>query len=177
MWALFFIIDLTLCQPSASHTRYHLLLSSSAGDWAAVGATTALLADHSDTESEAKGSSFSSRDSLDGDVESNRALELDRLVESGDWEGVVLALAQYEGVGLTLDERADQEMRAVSSAEKAMRGLSPGTTSKASKSGESGGGEGSEKDMDEIRAEVESLVRRVLPDEIGEFKHMRLSGA
>ena len=111
---------------------------------------------------------------MDGDVESNRALELDRLVESGDWEGVVLALAQYEGVGLTLDERADQEMRAVSSAEKAMRGLSPGTTSK---SGESGGGEGSEKDMDEIRAEVESLVRRVLPDEIGEFKHMRLSGA
>lgn len=59
-----------------------------AGDWAAVGATAALLAAASDSQSAnsvSRNSAHKSRDSQSADAA--RAAELDHLVDAGDWEG------------------------------------------------------------------------------------------
>lgn len=58
-----------------------------AGDWAAVGATAALLAAASDSQSDLSrgGSGTRSRGSQSADAA--RAAELDHLVDAGDWEG------------------------------------------------------------------------------------------
>ncbi len=117
-----------------------LLLARKAGDWAAVGATAALLAqstDVTDTASEREDST-DSRASIGS---SARITELDRLVEAGDWEGVVLAAAKYEGAS---DVESTPNQSALGDIDAEMR-------------------------VSEIRAEVEALVRRVVPDEIGEF--------
>jgi len=69
------------------------------GDWAAVGVTAALLAsqaygDESTTGSSKKSNIMFRRQSAPLNPE--RAAELDRLVESGDWEGVVAAAAKFD---------------------------------------------------------------------------------
>ena len=86
-----------------------------------------------DTASEKQGSI----NSKESNVSSVRANELDRLVEAGDWEGVVLAAAKFDGASDagSVDDESLSEKR----------------------------------DKSEIQAEVEALVRRVVPDEIGEF--------
>lgn len=116
------------------------LLVCKAGDWAAVGATAALLAqssDVTDTASERQDST----DSRASAGSSARITELDRLVEAGDWEGVVLAAAKYEGAS---DAESTQNHSVLGDKDAEMR-------------------------VSEIRAEVEALVRRVVPDEIGAF--------
>lgn len=144
-------------QPPASAqgkvTREDLNAAIEKGDWAQVGATAALLADYNSSdqsmsESEhgpantggATGSFFS--ESSDSN---NRAAELDRMVETGDWEGVVLAAAQFEG-----DDSTHHSSNSMS-------GKSSTTMEK-----------------EELRAEVERLVRRVVPDEIDNIDEMML---
>lgn len=68
------------------------------GDWAAVGVTAALLASSAqsvDTKSLRSGGS-SERTPQKTTIDAKRAAELDRLVEAGDWEGVVAAAAKYD---------------------------------------------------------------------------------
>jgi hypothetical protein len=129
-------------------TREDLNAAIEAGDWAVVGATAALLADStggvmdmSISGSEYGDLSLHTRDTM-SEISDNddRAKELDRLVETGDWEGVVMAAAQFEG---SLDGQD--------------------STSEASKNKS----RTSVRDKAEIRSEVERLVRRVVPDEIG----------
>ena len=90
-------------------TREDLNRAIDAGDWAVVGATAALLADttHSSSMSsaESQGGIRSSESFQTTDSSNHQAAELDRMVDTGDWEGVVLAAAQYEGSsGLNQDE-------------------------------------------------------------------------
>lgn len=114
-----------------------------------VGATAALLADStaspdnsesgrraSETYGESAKSILSNQS---GSSATNRAEELDRMVEDGDWEGVVLAAAQF----------------------------SAGDDETSESPGKSSGDTGSSRHLDEIREEVEKLVRRVVPDELG----------
>jgi len=131
-------------------TREDLNAAIEAGDWAVVGATAALLADStggvmdiSISGSEYGDLSLHTRETMSEISDTDdRAKELDRLVETGDWEGVVMAAAQFEG---SLDGQ-DGNIDVYSSKNK-----SPTTA----------------KDKAEIRSEVEKLVRRVVPDEIG----------
>ena len=77
------------------------------GDWAAVGATAALLAAASDSQSETSRSRTGhSRGDSSRDIQSvtaEQAAQLDRLVEVGDWEGVVNAAAKFEAQSGLLD--------------------------------------------------------------------------
>ena len=73
------------------------------GDWAAVGATAAMLASSKRNKSnhrsdyERPSGSDDSRASVEdaSSVDAARATEIDRLVESGNWDGVVAVAARY----------------------------------------------------------------------------------
>jgi hypothetical protein len=69
------------------------------GDWAAVGVTAALLASQAYVDESTQGSSKQSTSRLrrpNAALNPERAAELDRLVEIGDWEGVVAAAAKFD---------------------------------------------------------------------------------
>lgn len=134
-------------------TRDDLNAAIEAGDWAVVGATAALLADSDSSSAEKMEHEERSYHSMESSFsESNdsdrRAKELERMVETGDWEGVVLAAAQFDGTP-SLDGQ-DQNMSS--------KEVSPSSS----------------KEKQGIRAEVESLVRRVVPDEIDNIDEMML---
>ena len=72
-----------------------------------------------------------------------------RLVEAGDWEGVVLAAAQFEGQPDAGSHGGSQDHVLDDGSEPSL--LARGGNDK----------------LEIIRAEVELLVRRIVPDEIG----------
>ena len=131
-----------------------------AGDWAAVGATAALLASASDSASTHTGASSKrssgSRASSVESLDAARAAELDQLVDAGDWEGVVLAAAKFEAeTGTTSGQSGSASGSFTGSRSMGSKGSASGATKKA-----------------EIRMEVEALVRRVVPDEIDNVDEM-----
>eukprot|EP00588_Corethron_pennatum_P005197 CAMPEP_0194296268 /NCGR_PEP_ID=MMETSP0169-20130528/55650_1 /TAXON_ID=218684 /ORGANISM="Corethron pennatum, Strain L29A3" /LENGTH=1055 /DNA_ID=CAMNT_0039045687 /DNA_START=221 /DNA_END=3388 /DNA_ORIENTATION=- len=139
-------------------TRDDLDAAIEAGDWAAVGASAALLAS-SEAGSVSTGISSrrsrSTRNTFQSEVDEARADELDELVATGNWEGVVLAAAKFETGG---DDSRTLDMDGFNSPEGASES-SPAPSSRAPTSAE-------------IRAEVEDLVRRVVPEEIGHVDEM-----
>jgi hypothetical protein len=72
---------------------------------------------------------------------------MNRLVEAGDWEGVVLAAAQFEGESDADDGTRDQVLD---------DGSEPSLLAR-----------GRDQKLESIRNEVELLVRRIVPDELG----------
>ena len=189
-------------------SRNDLDAAIQAGDWAAVGATAALLANAaSDTNSlstrsyNSRKSSTSSRtnsNSVISSVDAARAAELDHLVDTGDWEGVVLAASKFEAVSDkgSLDEAnksissEDIHSYTTSSIDKSSISGSTesfGIGSRSPASFRRGGASASaasrslasdtfsrNQKTDEIRGEVEALVRRVVPDEIDNVDEMML---
>lgn len=168
--------------PSPTASRKQLESAIDAGDWAAVGATAAILA--SDAKSATSGDSsvssnvsklssgtssgisnhlsvvsFSSR-------EKSRAAELDRLVEAGDWEGVVLTAAKFEA---EKDDRTEGSASNSSRKDRSIGNLSNNSPSVSTNISDS---LSSNLKRAELRAEVESLVRRVVPDEIDNVDEM-----
>lgn len=134
------------------------------GDWAAVGATAALLAAASDSQSE---KSSSRADSQSADAA--RAAELDHLVDAGDWEGVVAAAAKFESQGSSRSGTNSQS-RTNSSMESGS-GSATGTGKSTMTSSVSDSPSRAMK-RQEVRAEVEALVRRVVPEEIDNVDEM-----
>eukprot|EP00542_Grammatophora_oceanica_P016485 CAMPEP_0194026742 /NCGR_PEP_ID=MMETSP0009_2-20130614/1028_1 /TAXON_ID=210454 /ORGANISM="Grammatophora oceanica, Strain CCMP 410" /LENGTH=1050 /DNA_ID=CAMNT_0038665585 /DNA_START=215 /DNA_END=3367 /DNA_ORIENTATION=+ len=155
-------------------TRGDLDTAIEAGDWAAVGATAALLAAASDSQSFSSrsrasasrgGSSLSSMDAA-------RAAELDHLVDAGDWEGVVLAAAKFEA-----SEDAGSSKHSGSGTGGSATGssaYSKGSTGDNSRSTSLSESPSKAQKRDEIREEVEALVRRVVPEEIDNVDEMML---
>lgn len=149
-------------------TRADLDSAIEAGDWAAVGTTAALLAAASDSQSYSSQSGFvdqsvamSKGGSLDTTaLDAARAAELDHLVESGDWEGVVLAAAKYEAAEAPEGESASggSGSRSNTAVDSSSLASSP---SKAQK-------------RQELRSEIEDLVRRVVPEEIQNVDEMMM---
>lgn len=159
-----------------------------AGDWGRVGALAAVLAsdgnfsppppsaakrDRSSVNLSSSNSfSSKSRDSTagQGSIDHKRAAEIDRLVETGDWQGVVLAAARFEADQSLEDgshsASASQSSRWTGSATSATTPRSMGTSNQSSKGASSGRGQ------EEIRAEVEALVRRVVPEEADNVEEM-----
>ena len=163
---------------NADVTRDDLNAAIEAGDWAVVGATgkliaimcqgfsclranyfhpkAALLADSKYTSDHSMSSSFegagdSAGQSFAESSESssiNRSAELDRMVEAGDWEGVVLTAAQFEGSRSSLDDSMSNRTDKTDDSQLILR--------KA-----------------QLREDVEQLVRRVVPDEIGKIGSSR----
>lgn len=182
-----------------------------AGDWAAVGATAALLANaasdtvslstksYSDHKSSGSSSiSVSVHSQMSSSVDAARAAELDHLVDSGNWDGVVLAAAKFEAAsdrGST-DGSSDnsQSFRSMGDSFNNSSSFYTDRSSKASQSGSivsstgqshssiystATGSVNSEslsrvQKRDEIKSEVEALVRRVVPDEIDNVDEMML---
>lgn len=195
-------------------THSDLEAAIKAGDWAAVGATATILAGGSIGDS-----SNSNDDSTASGLGSANAKELDRLVDTADWEGVVLAASKFERPDIGSPGSFDDNVRSRSSADALFPSPavgSPGLSSLGNdsidpshaESLESGGSSSDDSSYDdsesesdeeatsvglnssvmspaassttgisevrlaEIRAEVEALVRRVVPDEINNIDEM-----
>jgi len=160
-------------------TKKDLDSAIEAGDWAAVGATAALLAANSETQSQSSKVSLSTRSktSTISSVDPARVAELDQLVDAGDWEGVVLAAARLESEGSVVSATSDERgIGAGSTASKRSADMSAGTSSVYSPSVATSVSETPSKAQKraEIRKEVEALVRRVVPDEIDNVDEMML---
>eukprot|EP00531_Pseudo-nitzschia_arenysensis_P017649 CAMPEP_0116148754 /NCGR_PEP_ID=MMETSP0329-20121206/18552_1 /TAXON_ID=697910 /ORGANISM="Pseudo-nitzschia arenysensis, Strain B593" /LENGTH=1247 /DNA_ID=CAMNT_0003644961 /DNA_START=214 /DNA_END=3957 /DNA_ORIENTATION=+ len=106
------------------------------GDWAAVGVTAALLASQSyvddNTQGSSKGTILKRPNTA---LNPERAAELDRLVETGDWEGVVAAAAKFDAQeALRGDAQSSQNSESGSAVD------STGGGSSSALSGSGGGG-------------------------------------
>lgn len=144
------------------------------GDWAAVGVTAALLASQSNADSL---SSPEKKVNFTGDLPPNKAAELDRLVEAGDWAGVVAAAAKFDAQesqqGSVGSVRSDHGSSAGSVFSGS--GTAPTIGSGAFTTGTSNSDSGSRvKKLDELRAEVEMLVEKVVPEEKDNIEEMMM---
>lgn len=156
-------------------TRDQLDQLIEAGDWAAVGATAALLAAASDSQSQTSASRTGSRPgSSVGSIDAARAAELDHLVEAGDWEGVVLAAARFEAsdAAESRGSRSGQSIDSASATDSATGGATASSPSVQSESLTASDDPSKVKKRQEIREEVEALVRRVVPEEIDNVDEM-----
>jgi len=136
---------------TSSVSRADLDSAIEAGDWAAVGATAALLAAASDSNSQSSRSltnpGTSTRDgSTVSSFEAAHVAELDHLVDAGDWEGVVLAAARFEASTVASDSESRMSSSMASSTRK----------------------------QQEFRAQVDELVQRVAPEERDNIDEMIL---
>lgn len=86
--------------------------------------------------------SYSSKESDMSSLEQGRALEIERLISEGDWEGIAAVASKYEG-GSDIESLRDSKQCTQDDVY-----FNSSTT---------------------LRSEVEALVRRVVPDEIGEI--------
>jgi hypothetical protein len=125
-----------------------------AGDWKAVGTTAALIANanaHERDDAESFGVSqvsFSTH-------EQNQVDEFEQLVEQGDWMAVMAAASRFENAS---DLGSLNELRR-------------GSMDESLTSHEDTLSEAEEFDSpDKLRAEIEELVRVVVPDELGKRK-------
>jgi len=175
------VSDNNLSRSMSSVSRADLEAQIETGDWAAVGATAAILA--RDTNSVA--GSVSSDSFMSAGVSSgissifsttsrdrSRAAELDTLVNDGDWEGVVMTAAKFEAE----DDKSHLSGGQMSSSNKsaADRSFANSSASAYSPSVSTNISDTLSNNMKraEIRAEVEALVRRVVPDEIENIDEM-----
>lgn len=168
--------------PSPTASRKQLESAIDAGDWAAVGATAALLANDAKSVTSGDSSVSSNVSKLSSGAssgisnhlsvvsfsskEKSRAAELDRLVEAGDWEGVVLTAAKFEA------EKDDKTEGSASNSSRKDRSIGNLSNNSPSVSTNISDSLSSNLKRAELRAEVESLVRRVVPDEIDNVDEM-----
>lgn len=153
-----------------------------AGNWGAVGAIAAILASSgypakkeprsaASVKSEDSSARSGSRDSSTGPkLDQARATEIDKLVEAGDWQGVVLAAARFEA-----DQTMDGESYSASASKSSYRSgsaQSSATPRSMATSGQSSTNIGSGRSQAEIKAEIEALVRRVVPEEADNVDEM-----
>ena len=153
-----------------------------AGNWGAVGAIAAILASSgypakkeprsaASIKSEDSSAKSESRDSSNGPtLDQARATEIDKLVEAGDWQGVVLAAARFEA-----DQTMDGESYSASASKSSYRSgsaQSSATPRSIATSGQSSTNIGSGRSQAEIKAEIEALVRRVVPEEADNVDEM-----
>lgn len=178
--------------PSVS--RNDLDAAIQAGDWAAVGATAALLANAASDTNSVSTRSYNSKRSTNSSsmrsnsnsamssVDANRAAELDHLVDTGDWEGVVLAASKFEaasdkGSSNSAISLSSEDIQSFTNSYSSINtkdsglGTNVGTSTSRSVSSETWS---KTQKRDEIRSEVEALVKRVVPDEINNVDEMML---
>lgn len=164
--------------PAGAVSRNDLDNAIEAGDWAAVGATAALLAAASDSQSASSRSRASrasgtrSQSTSVSSVDAARAAELDHLVDAGDWEGVVLAAAKFESQEGSVKSGTASSVRSSSVGSETRSGTGSGFTPSVSTSVSESASKARKRD--EIRQEVENLVRRVVPEELDNVDEMMM---
>eukprot|EP01082_Thalassiosira_pseudonana_P010778 g10422.t1 g10422 contig4:1849285-1852582(-) len=155
------------------------------GNWGAVGALAAILASEGrGVPLEKKNKSVSSIKSEDstgrssrgsstgpGTLDQARAAEIDKLVENGDWQGVVLAAARFEA-DQTMDGESYSASASRSSKWSGSSARSSATPRSLATTDQSSANMGSGRSQAEIKAEVEALVRRVVPEEADNVDEM-----
>jgi hypothetical protein len=109
-------------------------------------------------------------------LDAARAAELDHLVDAGDWEGVVLAAAKYEAAesphsGTTGSVASGSDSR---SASITGSGTYPSVSAASAASESQASSPSKAKKREELRSQVEELVRRVVPEEIENVDEMML---
>jgi hypothetical protein len=152
------------------------------GDWAAVGATAALMAtsihDAPSPESR-RNRQPSSASSVTSSDFSQKATELDRLIDAGDWQAVVVAAARYDAEGGSTigGEDASRSCRSRTSTQEGSDAND--TSSYASNTdysmsmGRSVATSASQKErVQEIREQVTKLVLDTVPDEADNVDEM-----
>jgi hypothetical protein len=169
-------------EPQAPSNLDELDSAIEAGNWGAVGAIAAILASSgyppkkgprsaASIKSEDSSARSGSRDSSNGPtLDQARATEIDKLVEAGDWQGVVLAAARFEA-----DQTMDGESYSASASKSSYRSgsaQSSATPRSMATSGQSSTNIGSGRSQAEIKAEIEALVRRVVPEEADNVDEM-----
>lgn len=151
-------------------SRADLDVAIEAGDWAAVGATAALLAAASDSQSyssQSKSRDVSRSGSSVSSMDAARAAELDHLVDAGDWEGVVLAAAKFEAAESFSESGSRSTSRDESSQSQSSGGEQSRTVTGSMASS-------SKRTRAELRSVVESLVQKVVPEEIDNVDEMMM---
>jgi len=160
-------------------TRTDLDEAIQAGDWKAVGATAALLANHkspnrsSTLESSRSTNSTPEKDYFDRSSlsvtsqERNQVRELEDLVESGDWRAVMAAASRYEEEDSEGFMESGKSMMDESIATAGDVSYKPSPVSSPDSAH-------SEKSISKMKAEIESLVRAVVPDELENLDEMLL---
>jgi hypothetical protein len=145
-----------------------------AGNWGQVGALAAILASKGQSTPPARESSRSaaaskSQDSStrDASIDRARAVEIDKLVDAGDWQGVVLAAARFEA-----DQTFDGESYSASNSSRWTGSGASTKTGSLATGDHSTSGVSNQRGQEEIRAEVEALVRRVVPEEADNINEM-----
>ena len=155
------------------------------GDWAAVGATAAALASRSVSPNQSSLSRRIKRDSVSSSSSSvseytQKANELDKLIEAGDWEALVVTAAKYDAEG----EDVSRSCRSAASTQGSETEGSHANDSYAShmdyssadrsmNTGRSVTTSASQKErMKEIREQVTQMVRDVVPDEVDNVDEM-----
>lgn len=169
--------------PADAVSRSDLDNAIEAGDWAAVGATAALLAAASDSQSQSTRSRTSaggsqSHNTSGSSMDAARAAELDHLVDAGDWEGVVLAAAKFENqenevASGSFRSGTPSSQRSSSGGSETRSGTGSGTYTHSVSTSVSESASKAQK-RQEIRQEVVALVRRVVPEEIDNVDEMML---
>lgn len=191
-------IDTPTTRPALSHLDEAILN----GDWAAVGATAALMAasispgDGTKSRGSFFGSnrkraprrrSSSSSNALDRE-QSQKAAELNSLVQSQDWEAVMMAAARFDaesnmgedgsrvsgGRSRTSSQASDGTPADCASNASTMDHSSLDRNSRAGRSSvQTSQTSGSQKErLKEIRAQVEKMVKDVVPDETENIDEM-----
>jgi len=158
-----------------SGSRDNLGIAIKAKNWAKVGTTAAMLAQSSRSyfNKDSRLKISTSCNSLDR----KRILDLDQLVDSGDWEAVVLLAAEYEAQTAS-DGSCSESLSSYS--EQLLSSDLGSIKSDNSASASSSYNEESDdipynaQKRAKIRLEVESLVQRLVPDEVGNIDEMML---
>jgi hypothetical protein len=134
--------------------------------------------------SQSHGDAAEKKVNFQGDMNPDRAAELDRLVEAGDWAGVVAAAAKYDAQEAAQSTASDAGNSSASVASTrtgdsgysgtgtAVTGASGAYASTATTNSDSGGSRA--RKVEEIRAEVEALVEKVVPEEKGNIDEMMM---
>ncbi|CAJ1960142.1 unnamed protein product [Cylindrotheca closterium] len=150
-------------------------------NWAAVGASAAVLAANQyESESQTNSKSSSKGTGMDSSVQSSlnrreldteKTQELDNLIQSGDWEGVIQAAARYEAEIGQGDQSAtvfeDSDSRSDSKSDSRSGSFTIGSqfSSIQQSSAASGAGSKATPNQAEFKKEVEDLVAKVIPEE------------
>lgn len=179
------LLDLGNTTPSESTKLEDLEAAISSGDWAAVGASAALLAASqyetgSLTNSKTSVSIYSKESSAPSlqkkDLNSEKAQELDQLINNGDWEGVIQAAARYEaefnqesGSASVFEDSDSREGSLNSGSAEFSSSLNQTTITSTSGTNPSSA---TPPNQEEFRQEVETMVRKVVPEELENVDEM-----
>lgn len=132
-----------------------------AGDWTAVKATAALMANVDESASERKeeeDSMYASQNSY-STHERNQVAEFDELVEQGNWEAIMAAASRFEETASNLGSMDESRH----SMDDSLTSLEDSQSIIARK-----------QNQERLRAEIQALVRDVVPDELENIDEMLL---